>query len=97
MVDTAEACKVCGYVSYLGAVARHHLIPRSVTEQAGMPKSETVSLCCNCHFELHTWYKTKIVDMVYDTETKRFRAKLWDEQVNDYKSAFRSFMNYKCQ
>ena len=81
MTNIGEACEVCGYVSHLGAVARHHLIPKDVTEQAGMPKSETVSLCCNCHFELYAWYRMKVADMFYDTATKRFRAKSWDKRL----------------
>ena len=95
MTDIKEACEVCGYVSHLGAVAQHHLIPKDVTEQAGMPKSETVSLCCNCHFELYGWYRMKVADMVYDTATKRFGAKSWDEKVKDYKFAFKAFREYK--
>ena len=93
--DIGETCEVCEYVSHLGAVAQHHLIPKGVTEQAGMPKSEAVSLCCNCHFELHTWYRMKVADVVYDPALKRFRAKSGDEMVKDYRFAFRSFMEYK--
>ena len=95
MMDIEESCKVCGYVSHLGAVAQHHLIPNSITKQAGMPEPAMTSLCCNCHLELHTWYRTKVMDMVYDPETKRFRAKSWDEKVKDYESAFNEFRKYK--
>jgi hypothetical protein len=95
MTDVRGACKVCGYVSHLGAVAQHHIIPKDVTKQAGMPESATVNLCCNCHFELYTWYRTKVTDMVYDPETKRFRDKPWDEKVKDYESAFNEFRKYK--
>jgi hypothetical protein len=95
MTDVRGACKVCGYVSNLGAVAQHHIIPKDVTKQAGMPESATVNLCCNCHFELYTWYRTKVTDMVYDPETKRFRYKSWDEKVKDYESAFNEFRKYK--
>jgi len=94
-MDVGETCEACGYVSHLGAVARHHLIPQSVTKQAGMPESATVSLCCNCHFELHTWYRIKNVDMVYDPAAMRFRAKTWNEMVKEYESAFRAFKKYK--
>jgi len=94
-MDIKETCEVCGYVSHLGAVSQHHLIPKSVTKEAGVPESATVSLCCNCHFELHTWYRMKVADMVYDPETKRFKAGSWDERVKDYESAFRDFKKYK--
>ncbi len=94
VMDTEEACQVCGYVSNLGAVAPHHLIPKSVTQQAGAPESRTVGLCCNCHFELHAWYKLKVADVAYDTKTKRFRPKSWDEKVKDYESAFKDFKKY---
>ncbi|MFC1928539.1 hypothetical protein ACFLWC_01480 [Chloroflexota bacterium] len=94
-MDVGKTCEACGYVSHLGAVARHHLIPESVTEQAGMSESAKVSLCCNCHFELHAWYKIKIADMVYDTASKQFRPKSWDERVKEYDSAFRAFKKYK--
>jgi len=73
MTDVRGACKVCGYVSHLGAVAQHHIIPRDVTKQAGMPESATVNLCCNCHFELYE----KIKD--YESAFNEFR-KYRDEQ-----------------
>ena len=95
MVDRDEACAVCGYVSNLGAVAQHHLIPGSVTKEAGVPESETMNLCCNCHYELHAWFRMKVANMTYDPHTKRFRDKSWHERVRDYESAFNSFKKYK--
>ena len=95
MTDIEGTCEACGYVSRLGAVAHHHLIPESVTKQAGMPESATVSLCCNCHFELNSWYKTKVTDVAYDSETKRFKGKPWEEKVKDYEHAFNEFKKYK--
>lgn len=94
-MNVGEACEVCGYVSHLGAVAKHHLIPKNVTEEAGIPKSGTVNLCCNCHFELHAWYRMKVTDTVYDPGAKRFTDKSWDEKVKEYKSVFRAFKQYK--
>ncbi len=90
-----ETCEFCGCRSELGTIEKHYIVPTKVTEQAGMPESAKISLCCNCHFELHTWYRTKVMDMVYDPETKRFRAKSWDEEVKDYESAFNEFRKYK--
>ena len=95
MTDTKETCEVCGYVSHLGAVAQHHLIPKSVTQQAGMPDSPTVNLCNNCHFELHNWYRMKLTDLLYDPRAKQFRNKSWEEKVKGYESAFRAFKKYK--
>ncbi|MFC1592990.1 hypothetical protein ACFL4C_03145 [Candidatus Omnitrophota bacterium] len=95
MADIRETCEVCGYVSHVGTVAQHHRIPKSVTEQAGMPKSETVNLCCNCHFELHAWYRMKVAEMAYDPGAQRFMDKSWDEKVKDYKFAFEAFKRYK--
>jgi len=94
-MDREKICEFCGYVSYLGAVAQHHIIPKNVTKQASMPESATVILCNNCHFELHTWYRTKVAEMAYDSKAKRFKAKPRDEKVKDYESAFRSFKKYK--
>ena len=94
-MDIQKPCEICGYASQLGAVAQHRLIPEDVTKQAGMPKSKTVSLCCNCHFELDAWYRKKVSDEVYDPKNKRFREKSWEEQVKDYESAFSEFKKYK--
>ena len=97
MVDREEACAVCRYVSNLEAVALHHLIPKSVTEEAGVPESATVNLCRNCHYELHSWYRAKVSDVAYDPDTKRFRDRSWDEVAKDYESAFNSFKKYKSE
>jgi len=95
MIDKEETCVVCGYVSHLGVVAQHHLIPESVTKEAGIPESVTMSLCSNCHYELHAWCRMKVTSMTYDPDTKRFRDKPWEEKVKDYESAFVSFKKYK--
>ena len=95
MEDRGGACAVCGYVSNLGAVVRHHLIPRGVTREAGMPDSAAMNLCCNCHYELNSWYEAKVSGVAYDPAIKRFRGKSWDEVTKDYESAFNSFRKYK--
>ena len=92
-----ETCKACGYVSHLGAVARHHVVPKNVTMEAGMPDSATVSLCNNCRTELDRWYRMKVADTVYDHVTKRFIDKSWEDKVKDYESAFKGFIAYKGQ
>ena len=90
-----ETCELCGYQSQLGAVEKHHIMPNEVTEQAGIPKSQTLRMCCNCRRELDTWYSAKVVKMVYDTKMPRFRAKTWGEMAKEYQSVFNGFVNYK--
>jgi len=90
-----ETCELCGYRSQLGDIEKHHIVPVEVTEQAGMPQSQTLRLCSNCHREVHKWYSAKVWDMAYDPATKRFRAKSYPEMVKEYQSAFNSFVKYK--
>ena len=88
-------CKLCGYVSQLGAIETHHVVPRELTSQANLPDSTTVALCSNCHREVHSWYSKKVFDMTYDTTTKRFRPKSLTEMVKEYEAAYRVFAEYK--
>ena len=90
-----EICELCGYRSQLEAVGKHYVIPHEITEQAGIPKPQVLKMCCNCRRELDTWYSAKVTEMVYDTKTQRFRAKTWDEMVEEYQSVFSGFVNYK--
>ncbi len=90
-----KSCEVCGYESDLAAIENHHIIPTEVTEEAGMPRSRTVRLCCNCRREVDTWYRARVAPMAYDSATKRFRTKSYSEMVKEYQSAFDSFMKYK--
>ncbi len=90
-----EACELCGNVSQLGATLVRHIVPREVTEQAGMPDSATVNLCSNCQKELDTWYSKKVFDMAYNPETKRFSPKSPAEMVKEYEAVCRAFAEYK--
>ena len=90
-----ETCQVCGYKSELGVTEKHHVVPTEVTEPGGIPRSKIVRLCRNCHRELHRWYSTRVADMVYDPEAKRFRAKSSPEMVKEYESAYESFVRFK--
>ena len=90
-----ETCEICGYQSQLGAIEKHHIVPTSVTEQSGIPLSQAVRLCCNCHREVHTWYSMKGRDMAYDPKAKQFLAKSGLEMVKEYQSVFSSFVKYK--
>ena len=88
-------CEVCGHEIELGALEEHCIVPMQFTEQASMPKSRTANLCSTCHQELHKWYLTKVVEMAYDTEAKRFRTKSPLEMVREYEATFDSFVRYK--
>ena len=90
-----KICELCQYESELGATEKHHVVPTGVTEQAGIPESKIVRLCCNCHREVHTWYSAKVVNLAYDPGAKRFKVKSWLEMVKEYQSAFDGFMRYK--
>jgi len=90
-----KTCELCGYRSQLGDIEEHHTIPVEVTEQAGMPPSQTLRLCSNCHREVHKWYSAKVSDIAYDLTTKRFKAKSYPEMVEEYQSAFNHFVKYK--
>ena len=90
-----ETCELCGRKIELGFIEKNHIIPTEVTEEAGMPESKAVRLCSNCHRELRRWYSTKVTDVAYAPETRRFRTKSWTERVKEYESAYDSFIKYK--
>ena len=90
-----ETCELCGYQSQLVAMEKHHIVPTDITEHSGMPASQAVRLCCNCHREVHTWYPMKVRDMAYDSRAKQFRPKSGLEMVKEYQTAFNSFVKYK--
>lgn len=90
-----ETCELCGYVSLLGAVEKHHIIPNEITEEAGIPKLQTIKMCYNCRKELDTWYSAKVAKMVYDTKIPKFRYKTPGEMVEEYQFLFNGFVDYK--
>ena len=90
-----ETCELCEYEVEVGFIEKHHVVPREVIKQAGLPESQTLRLCSNCHREVHAWYSAKVVGMAYDPETKRFRTKSWLELVEEYDSIFNNFMKSK--
>jgi hypothetical protein len=73
----------------------HHIVPREVTDEAGMPQSQTVRLCNDCHEEVHAWYTARVHHTEYDQDTRRFRTKSYLEMVSEYQLAFNAFVNYK--
>ena len=90
-----KTCEVCGHEIELGALEEYRVVPTQLTEQASMPESRVANLCSNCHQELHKWYLTKVSDMAYDTEAKRFRTKSPLEMIREYEATFDSFVRYK--
>ena len=90
-----EICELCGNRIEPRYIERHHVIPTQVTEQAGLPESQTLMLCSDCHREMQKWYSAKVSDMTYDSKTKRFRNRSWLEIVKEYRSAFNSLMKYR--
>ena len=90
-----QKCELCGYVSQLDAIEKHHIVPKELTAEAKMRASATAALCSNCHREVHTWYDKKVFDKVYNTGDKRFRVKTPVEMVKEYQVAYRIFVQYK--
>jgi hypothetical protein len=90
-----EICEICGYRSQLGAIEKHHAIPREITESAGNPESTTVKMCLNCRLELDKWYSSEVAKMVFDTMAQQFRYRTPLEMLREYQAAFDGFVNYK--
>lgn len=90
-----EICELCGYINQPGATVIHRIVPKEVTEPAGIPESATVVLCPKCQQEIRSWYSRKVFNMTYDDAAKQFRAKSYPEMVKEYQSAFNSFVKYK--
>ena len=90
-----DTCDPCGREIEPGAAVIHSVVPREVTEQAGMSDSGTVKLCINCHNEVDAWYLTRVSSMTYDWGAKRFRPKSPTEMVKEYEAAYTAFVKYK--
>jgi len=90
-----KACQVCGYSGTPGGMELHHIVPVEVSEQAGIPESQTFWLCPSCHREVHSWYNSKVARSTYDLKDKRFRPMSSLELVREYTATFSSFLNYK--
>jgi 5-methylcytosine-specific restriction endonuclease McrA len=90
-----ETCKVCNNVVDPDDMEKHHIVPKNVTDEAGIPESQAVRLCSDCHEAVHNWYTARVHHTEYDPDTKRFRAKSSLEMVREYQAAFTAFVNYK--
>ena len=90
-----RTCELCEHEVELGAIEKHHVVPREVREQAGIKRSKIVRLCSNCRQELNRWNSTKVAEMAYDAKMKRFRAKSPLEMAKEYEFTYRVFSQYK--
>jgi 5-methylcytosine-specific restriction endonuclease McrA len=90
-----ELCKVCNNTVDSDDMEEHHIVPRDITDEAGIPESQTVRLCNECHREVHNWYTARVRHTEYDPDTRRFRSKSYLEMVSEYQAAFSAFVNYK--
>lgn len=93
--EEKQTCEVCGYESDRGDIGSHHIIPTRVTEEAGVPQSQTVRLCSNCHREVEKWYRAEVNHTAYDHTAKRFIPKSHSEMIEIYQSAFDKFLKYR--
>ncbi len=90
-----DTCDLCRCLIEPGAVVIHNVVPREVTEQAGMSDSETVKLCINCHNEVDAWYLKRVSSVTYDWGSQRFRPKSPTAMVKEYEAAYTAFVKYK--
>ncbi len=90
-----KTCEACGLKIELGLIEKHHIVPTEFTQQAGLPESRVVTLCHDCHQELHRWYSAKVAHVAYDTKAKRFETKSWLRIAKEHESTFDSFVQHK--
>ena len=88
-------CALCGYQNRTGLIQKYPAVPADITREAGLVKPKTLLMCNNCHLELTAWYSARVTDVFYDPATKRFEGKPCSQMVNEYQSAFGSFVKYK--
>jgi 5-methylcytosine-specific restriction endonuclease McrA len=92
-----QACQICGQHSKPDNMEQHHIVPTEVTAPSGIPASQILSVCANCHHEVHSWYRSKVARTTYDLNLKRFRPRSDLELVREYQAAFDSFLKYKAE
>ena len=76
---------------------QHHVVPTEVTASTGIPESQTLWLCANCHHEVHSWYRSKVARTTYDPNIKRFRPRSDLELVREYQAVFNNYLKYKAE
>lgn len=90
-----RVCQFCRYDDTPDIIEQHHIVPTDVSAQAGIPESQTIWLCPNCHREVHSWYRSRVARSTYDQTNKRFRPMSGLELVREYQAVFNSFLKYK--
>lgn len=90
-----DICEVCGYRSQFGVVERHPVFPKEIIEASHLNRWQIINICSNCRIELAKWYSLKVAPMGYDIKMQRFSYKTPGEIVEEYQSAFDSFISYK--
>ncbi|UCB42808.1 MAG: hypothetical protein JSV77_10225 [Dehalococcoidales bacterium] len=90
-----KTCQVCKNHVDPEDIEEHHIVPKNLTDDAGIPESQTIQLCTNCHPEIHTWYTAKARHTEYDADARRFRTKSSLEMVKEYQTVFNDFVKYK--
>lgn len=88
-------CKVCSNDVDPDAIEEHHIVPKDITKEAGIPESQTMHLCADCHEDVHTWYTARVRHTEYDPDARQFRNKSYLEMVSEYQLAFSAFVKYK--
>ncbi len=87
-------CKLCG-CDDPGLVKRYYIVPQTITEQAGIQRPKTASLCSDCQQELGLWYSAKVGTLTYDTAKKQFIPKSSSQLVKEYEIAYQWFTKYR--
>ena len=90
-----ETCQVCKNRVDPEDLEEHHIVPKNLTDEGGIPESQTIRLCTNCHEEVHNWYTARVRHTEYDDNARRFRSKSSLEMVSEYQTVFSDFVKYK--
>jgi 5-methylcytosine-specific restriction endonuclease McrA len=90
-----KTCQVCRNRVDPEDIKVHHIVPKNLTDEAGIPESQTIQLCTDCHQEVHAWYTARVRSTEYDDNIRRFRHKSSLEMISEYQKVFSDFIKYK--
>ncbi|MFC1952695.1 hypothetical protein ACFLWR_01000 [Chloroflexota bacterium] len=85
-------CELCDESDLL---KMYYIVPKAISEQAGIQKPKTVRLCPDCQQELGLWYSAKVGELTYDITMKQFIPKSPSRLVKEYETAYQGFTAYK--
>lgn len=74
--ESTKVCSLCGRVTPLGYLEKHHLIPRSRKGKA------TALFCCDCGNQVHILFSNKELEQQYNT----VEALREDQRINEWVS-----------